>query len=121
MKRYLLLLISGSLLSLNTAFTQPLVGLSASSVPEGYALVKVTNSLPRFDLDFPGGTPKDLVKAVEKALGKSINTVIPDDCADLKISAVSVKNVTVAQLFEALKQVSRKTERYMIDRPDNNW
>ena len=61
-----------------------------------------TNSLPKFDLDFAGGTPKDLVKAVEKATGKPLNTVIPDEYADLKIPAVSVKNVTVAQLFEVL-------------------
>lgn len=80
-----------------------------------------TNSLPKFDLDFPGGTPKDLVKAVEKATGRPMNAVIPDQYADLKICAVKVKNVTVPQLFEALKQASKKVERYMIDRPDNNW
>jgi hypothetical protein len=84
-------------------------------------LVSLTNSLPRFDLDFPGGTPKELVKAIEKATGRPLNAVIPDEYAALKICAIKVKNVTVPQLFEALKQASKKVERYMIDRPDNNW
>lgn len=84
-------------------------------------LASSTNSQPKFDLDFPGGTPKELVKAVEKATGRPLNAVIPDEYADLKICAVKVKNVTVPQLFEALKQASKKVERYMIDRPDNNW
>ncbi len=90
-------------------------------LPDGYVLVKVTNSLTKFDLDFPGGTPKDLVEAVEKVIGKPLNAVIPDEYANLKISAIIVRNVTLAQLFETLKQVSKKTDRYMIDQPDNNW
>lgn len=84
-------------------------------------LASSTNSLPRFDLDFPGGTPKALVKAIEKATDRPLNAVIPDEYADLRICAIKVKNVTVPQLFEALKQASKKVERYMIDRPDNNW
>ena len=84
-------------------------------------LANSTNSLPRFDLDFPGGTPKALVKAIEKSTDRPLNAVIPDAYADFKICAIKVKNVTVPQLFEALKQASKKVERYMIDRPDNNW
>jgi hypothetical protein len=30
-----------------------------------YVLVRATNSPPKFDLDFAGGTPKDLVKAIK--------------------------------------------------------
>jgi hypothetical protein len=86
-----------------------------------YVWVPETNSLPRFDLDFPGGTPEQLVKAIEKATGKPLNAVVPDDCKNLKIAGFSVKGVTVAQLFEALKQASKKTERFMVDRPDINW
>ena len=105
-------------LSFNLAFAQP--SPSPSSMPPAekdagdYVWVKVTNSLPKFDLDFPGGTPKDLVKAIKKATDKPLNAVIPDDCADLKISAISVKNVTVAQLFEVLIQASKKHERFTV-------
>lgn len=105
-------------LTLNPAFAQP--GPSPSSKPPtekdagDYVWVKVTNSLPKFDLNFPGGTPKELVKAVEKVTGKPLNTVIPDECADLKIPAISVKNMTVAELFEVLIQASKKTERFTV-------
>ena len=80
-------------------------------------LASSTNSLPRFDLDFPGGTPKALVKAVEKVTEKPLNAVIPDDCANLKIFPISVKSVTVAQLFEVLTQASKKTERFTVIDP----
>ncbi|MGA9779725.1 MAG: hypothetical protein ACLPRE_05830 [Limisphaerales bacterium] len=79
-----------------------------------YVWVEPTNSLPKFDLNFPGGTPEQLVKAIEKETGKPLNAVIPDDCKDLKMPAFSVKNVTVAQVFKALEQVSQQTERFTV-------
>jgi len=114
MKKYLLLLLSGSILPFNMAFGQPVGVPSAVSPPDGYVLIKNTNSLAKFDLDFSGGTPKDLVKEVEKVTGKPLNAVIPDGCADLKIPAASVKNVTTAQLFTALRLVSKNTRRYCV-------
>jgi len=84
------------------------------SPPEGYVLVKATNSLPKFDLDFPGGSPKDLVGAIEKASDRPINAVIPDEYARLQMPALQVKNVTVSQVFEALKQASQKSERFIV-------
>jgi hypothetical protein len=114
MKKHLLSLLAVSIFSFNLASAQPVSVPPAMSPPDGYVLVKVTNSLTKFDLDFPGGTPKDLVKAVEKATGKPLNTVIPDDCADLKIPALSVKNITTAQLFGALTLGSKTTRRYDV-------
>jgi hypothetical protein len=114
MKKYLLLLLGGSIVSFSMAFGQPVGVSSPISPPDGYVLVKNTNSLAKFDLDFPGGTPKDLVKAVGKVIGKPLNAVIPDNWADLKIPAVSVKNVTTAELFGALRLVSKTTRRYSI-------
>lgn len=116
MKNYLLFVIAGLLLSADLAVAQP-IATSSLSPPDGYVLVKVTNSLPRFDLDFPGGTPKDLVQAVEKATDKPLNAIIPDDCADLKIPAFSVKNVTVEQLFKILTSASKRTRRYDLMDP----
>jgi hypothetical protein len=75
-------------------------------------VVRETNSLPRFDLDFRGGTPGDLRNAVEKATGKPLNAVIPDDCSDVRIPEISVRNVSVAQLFEAVTLASKDTRRY---------
>jgi len=85
-----------------------------------FVWVEATNSLPRFDLDFSGGTPEQLLKDIEKVTDKPLNVIIPDDCKDLKIPAFTVKKVTVAQLFATLKQVSQKIERYVVERPDNN-
>jgi hypothetical protein len=119
MNKHLWPLAIGSILSSNLAFAQPqpVPSYRPPEAPkswDGYVMVPVTNSLIKFDLDFPGGTPKDLVKAVQKATGKSLNTVIPDEYVDLKIPAVSVKNMTVSQLFDALTQASKKLERFIV-------
>jgi hypothetical protein len=118
MKKHFLMLLGGSILSFNLVWAQPIspiTGLPESEKGLGdYVLVRATNSLPKFDLDFPGGTPKDLVKTIEKTTGKPLNTVIPDEYADLKIPALSVKNMTVTQLFDVLIQASKKTERFTV-------
>ena len=111
MKKHLLLLLSGSILSFNLASAQPVSVPPAMSPPDGYILVKVTNSLAKFDLDFPGGTPSELVNTIEKATGKPLNTIIPDAYADTKLPAMSVKNVTVTQIFDALQQATTRQER----------
>jgi hypothetical protein len=63
----------------------------------------------RFDLEFPGGTPEDLVHAIEEAGVGTLNAIIPQDLAETQIPAMRVKAVTVPQLFEALAEASRKT------------
>jgi len=68
------------------------------------------NALPRFDLDFPGGTPKELVKAIQKASGKPLNAIILNEDANLQLPPISVKNVTVPQLFHSLELISEKAE-----------
>src|SRR5947207_3283446 len=64
--------------------------------------------LPRFDLDFPGGTPAQLIKAIEKTPGGHVNLVVSEENSDFHLPAVSVKNVTVSELFEAMSVASRK-------------
>jgi len=117
MKKYLLLL-SITMLSLHPATAQP---VNWSALPADRpltradlekALVPPTNALPRFDLDFPGGTPGDLVKAIEKVTGKRLNAIIPAENAEVKLPVLSMKNVNVAQLFEALERASTRQERY---------
>src|SRR5436309_2083882 len=66
-------------------------------------------SFTRFNLDFPGGTPEQLVRAIEKASGKPVNVVIPAEYADVKLPPVRMKEATVPQLFQALTQASPKT------------
>ncbi|MCP5524430.1 MAG: hypothetical protein H7A46_23110 [Verrucomicrobiales bacterium] len=63
----------------------------------------------RFDLDFPGGPPEFLIRVIHEMAGLSVNAIIPEDVADTQIPAMSVKNVTLKQLFEAIEVASRKT------------
>ncbi len=68
--------------------------------------------LTKFDLNFPGGNPKQLVAAIEKAMGRPLNVVIPDEYADERIPALRMTQVTVPDLFRAMEQASIKTEPY---------
>jgi hypothetical protein len=119
MKKIIALVVCLPALSFNLALAQPAPAPNQSPEPPPdktgrYVWVQETNSLPKFDLKFPGGTPEQLVKAIEKVTDKPLNTVIPDDCKDLKIPAFLVKNVTVAQLFSILKSSSTRKQRYMV-------
>jgi hypothetical protein len=67
------------------------------------------DNLTKFNLDFPGGTPKDLVAAIEKAMGKPLNAIIPKEDAELQMPPLKMNGVVVPQLFAALKAASRKT------------
>jgi hypothetical protein len=64
--------------------------------------------LTKFNLDFPGGTPAQLVKGIEKAMGKPLNVIIPDGNADTKIPALKMSNVDVPHLFNAVVNMSYK-------------
>lgn len=55
-----------------------------------------------FDLDFPGGTPAQLVAAIEKAIGRTLNAIIPAEYADAKLPPMKMKNVTAPDLFAAM-------------------
>lgn len=130
MKKFVVLAAGLSVLAFVLAYAQPMSSFPNGSPPSGmphanemghYAWVPETSSLPKFDLNFPGGTPEQLVKAIEKAMDKPLNVVIPDDCKDLQIPAFSVKNVTVVQVFEALGQASKENERYIILEPETQY
>src|SRR5712671_2577137 len=75
-------------------------------------------ALTKFDLDFKGGSPKDLVAAIQKASGKPLNAIVPDELADVKIPALKMKNVDVPQLFKALEGASSKME---LTKYNNNY
>jgi hypothetical protein len=66
--------------------------------------------LTSFNIDFPGGTPKELVAAIQKATGKQLNVVIPPEYADTKLPPLKMNSVNVSQLFRALEAASAKYE-----------
>ena len=65
-------------------------------------------ALTKFNLDFSGGTPTQLVKAIEKAMGKPLNAIIPTEDADVQLPPLKMNDVDVAQLFKALEAASIK-------------
>jgi len=87
--------------------------MSVTAVPR-----QQSGELTRFSLDFPGGTPKALVAAIQQAMGKPLNAIVPDEYGEMKIPALKMTNVNVQQLFSALEQASRKTDaRYSPFQP----
>ena len=85
---------------------QPPISPNAPTVPH----------LRKFDLDFPGGTPKALVSAIEKASvrqdsGLRLNVIIPDEFASTRLPALKMNNVDVPQLFQALEMASQTREK----------
>lgn len=73
-----------------------------------------TNSseLTRFDLDFPGGTPNELVQAISKAMGHPLNAIVGPDFSAVKIPPLKMRSVNVAELFEALSLASNRLITY---------
>ena len=65
--------------------------------------------LTKFNLDFPGGTPKELVAAIEKAMGKPINAIIADEDAAMKLPPLKLNEITFPQLSDTLRAGSTKT------------
>ena len=104
------------MLALNLA---PVFGQSSSIVTFSSATATQNQppALTKFNLDFPGGTPKELVAAIEKATGKPLNAIIPTEDATLQMPPLKMNDVDVVQLFQAvgaasLKQETRNTSMY---------
>ena len=63
--------------------------------------------LTKLDLDFPGGTPKELVAAIEKAMGRPLNAIVNDELSNTRLPALKMTKVTVPELFQAVGQIGR--------------
>lgn len=57
---------------------------------------------PKFDLDFAGGSPADLVEAISQASGHPVNVIIPAEAALTELPRMNLRNVTVPALFQAI-------------------
>jgi hypothetical protein len=110
-------------LPLILALVAPLAALAQTApapVPQkSRVIVSAANSAPenvdlqRFDLDFPGGTPGELVAAITKAQGQPLNAIIPIDQQSTKIMPIKVHAVTAPELFTAIQSAS-SSERPLI-------
>jgi hypothetical protein len=118
MKKFLYLAASLLALNLTPIFgqTEPATLPPSPTFQQRLQMIKSSVSpqtetpvLTKFNLDFPGGTPEQLVKAIEKAMGKPLNAIIPPEDADLQMPPLKMNDVIVPQLFAALEATSRKT------------
>lgn len=112
MKTHLCLLTCLAGLALNSAMGQPLPHPAMPGMPPGAATAPPQAAAPRltrFNLDFPGGTPKELVAAIQKATGKPLNVIVPDQLAITRLPALKMNNVHVDELFRALAAVSTES------------
>jgi hypothetical protein len=107
------ILILGSLIALTIlpAGAQPTVTLAGRPPTPGMPASDPDDrfKLTAFNLDFPGGSPEDLVKAIEKATGNPLNVIIPTDDANVQLPPLKMNNVLAPQLFNALESASRQT------------
>ena len=81
-----------------------------------YVYSQNTPGLSPFNIDFPGGTPHELIAAIQKATGKPLNAIVPEEFADTKLPPLKMNSVNVYQLFRALRLASSRTEAYAVDR-----
>lgn len=115
MNRFLLIALAALLMSRAAAQNNP---PQSRTPPPGnvaqapHVMSNEPASLTKFDLDFPGGTPSDLVRAIEKASGIPLNAIVPEEHADVKIPPLKMSSVNVPELFQALELASRKTTLY---------
>jgi len=110
-----ILCLAAGLLALNLTpasgqptFEQQQIIQNAQKLETARKQKEAETALTKFNLDFPGGTPKELVAAIEKATGKPLNAIIPDETADTKIPALKMSNVDVPRLFNAVVNMSYK-------------
>lgn len=73
-----------------------------------------------FDLDFQGGTPLELVKAIEKALGTNVNVLIPAELADRQMPAFRVNQVNLLQLMAGIAEYGRQMVTMSSYKPDGS-
>lgn len=61
----------------------------------------------RMDIDFPGGDPKKLLDAIDKASNPRPNVIIHPEAAHVNIPAFSLRDVTPGQVFTALNTLNQ--------------
>ncbi|MEO6568117.1 MAG: hypothetical protein ABIO94_05085 [Opitutaceae bacterium] len=79
---------------------------SQTAIPNPPVVPPPQPRLTKFDLDFRGGTPVELVAAIEKASGRPLNAIVPIEHAARKLPPLKMKNVNAAELFQALERSS---------------
>jgi hypothetical protein len=94
------------IVSLTPVFGQPIVvGYDGQQ-----EIIAQATNFTKFNLNFPGGTPRQLVTALEKVTRESLNVIILDADAAVQLPSFKLNNVCLPELFQVLRAVSTKTE-----------
>lgn len=102
-----------TLILLGLIASQPAVGQQAQQPkPRTVNQAAPEVTFTKFDLDFPGGTPAELVAAIEKATGKPLNAIIPTEHANVNLPTLKMRNVAAPTLFDALIATTLRTVPY---------
>ena len=62
--------------------------------------------LTKFDLNFSGGTPNELVAAIQKATSRPLNAIVFPEDANRQLPPLKMSGVTASELFDALREAS---------------
>jgi hypothetical protein len=108
----LILLVTTAALGQSIPPRPALGGIPTGTVTLSNSSVTDAPKLTKFNLDFPGGNPKQLVAAIEKATGRPLNVVIPEEYSNESLPALRMTQVTVSDLFMAMAAASPKSELY---------
>lgn len=91
------------LLAVSAAYCQQADTKNVQQVP-------LPAKLTKFDLDFPGGTPEQLALAIQTALGRPLNAIVPPQYSRLKLPTLKMRGIDAAQLFDAMYRASPTNE-----------
>ena len=104
MKELNCLLICLTTLAFNPASgQQPPASPATNQIKDAKAAPPETPVLTKFNLDFPGGTPGELLTAIQKEIGKPLNAIVYDEYASAVMPPLKLKSVDIVQLFQALR------------------
>ena len=108
MKRNIAILLA-FLLGANRLIAAESPGTTIEVVQNKAAAEAPKPELPKFDLDFPGGTPDKLVQSISKASGRPLNAIIPKEGADVMLPPLKLRHVDAAQIFGVLSAASHRS------------
>jgi hypothetical protein len=96
------------------AWAQDQPGRAENPPPQLPSQTREQSTWQTFDLDFPGGSPHDLVSAIERATGKPLNVLVPKDGESVEIPAMKFKAITVPDLFRALLMATQRQQQLNV-------
>src|SRR4051812_48076782 len=100
MKRFILLAALLGCFALNLRGQFP--GAAGAIDPTTGLPIAKPDTGPRFNLEFGGGSPGELIEHIQNVIKQRPNIIIHPDCASISIPPFRLRDVTVSQVFTTL-------------------